>query len=506
MSFARRSLQAVALVCTLIVGVASMAVIVTQTTWFKEWLRGFIVKQAEDYVNGRLSIGRLDGNLFFGVEMEDVDVTMNGQTVVDIKDVGLDYSVFTFLSGGVVLDDIRLNQPVFRVEKDADGWNILRLIRARTPDPDEPKSRLPIEIGEIGISDGTLYIEDRSLAGRAGETGAVGTSGIDVPSRIERLDASLGVTSNEGELTVEIAHVSLRATAPSIGVNALSGVIRRRENGIILENVSLRTEETSLRVDGTIGNIEEGSRTIDLKASSEKFDVEEFARIFPALRGYPMQPAFEVSARGPLHSLAVDLNARERSLGQLAGDLTVDAAGPERRVTGTVSMAHLNVAPVVRRADMKSDISGEARIDLALPSEGRPVRGTYSVRADRVQILGYDARNVDASGRIDGRVIHVKGSANAYGGRATTDGVVTVGRPVSLDLAGRAAGVDLRDLPPMIKAPGVPSDLQFTYTLTGRDGRYSGDVQMDASTLAAAALAPGTTGPCPLGAGGAASY
>src|SRR5215203_4736750 len=118
MSVARRSLQIVAFICTLIVGVTSMAVIVTQTTWFKEWLRGFIVKQAEDYVNGRLSIGRLDGNLFFGVDLEDVDVTMNGETVVDIKGVGLDYNAFTFLSGGLVLDDIRLTQPVLRVERD----------------------------------------------------------------------------------------------------------------------------------------------------------------------------------------------------------------------------------------------------------------------------------------------------------------------------------------------------------------------------------------------------
>ncbi len=88
MSVARRSLQVVAFLCTLVVGAASMAVIVTQTTWFKEWMRGFIVRQAEDYVNGRLSIGRLDGNLFFGVELEDVDVTQNGKIVVDIKDLG----------------------------------------------------------------------------------------------------------------------------------------------------------------------------------------------------------------------------------------------------------------------------------------------------------------------------------------------------------------------------------------------------------------------------------
>src|ERR671918_674667 len=131
MSGARRSLQVVAFLCTLVVGTAAMAIIVTQTSWFKEWLRGFIVRQAEDYVNGRLSIGRLDGNLFFGVELEDVDVTMNGKTVVDIKDVGLDYNAFTFLFGHVVLDDIRLNQPVFHVERTASGWNITQLIKAR---------------------------------------------------------------------------------------------------------------------------------------------------------------------------------------------------------------------------------------------------------------------------------------------------------------------------------------------------------------------------------------
>src|SRR5262245_21056213 len=336
MSIARRSLQVVALVCTLIVGAASMAVIVTQTTWFKEWLRGFIVKQAEDYVNGRLSIGRLDGNLFFGVELEDVDVTMNGEKVVDIKDVGLDYSVLSFLGGGIVLDDIRLNQPVFRMQKDEDGWNILRLIKARTPDPDQPKSRRPIAIGEIGISDGTFFVEDKADK-------AVGTSGVDVPSRIERVDASLGISSDEDELTLAISHVSLRATAPSIGVNALSGVVRRREDAIVLENIALRTEETSLRVDGTIGNIEDGATTLDIKASSYKFDVEEIAQVFPLLRGYALQPAFEVSASGPLDRLSVDLNAREASVGQIAGDLTVDATGPERRVTGAVSMANLNV-------------------------------------------------------------------------------------------------------------------------------------------------------------------
>ena len=113
----RRILQVVAILCTLVIGAASLALIVSQTAWFKDWLRGFIVRQADDYVNGRLTIGRLDGNLFFGVELEDIDLTLQGEPVVSVKDVGLDYNVLDFLGGGVVLDSIRLNKPVVHLRR-----------------------------------------------------------------------------------------------------------------------------------------------------------------------------------------------------------------------------------------------------------------------------------------------------------------------------------------------------------------------------------------------------
>ena len=491
MSVARRSLQVIAIIFTLLVGAAAMAVIVTQTTWFKEWLRAFIVSQAEDYVNGRLSIGRLDGNLFFGVELEDVRVTMDGETVVEIKDVGLDYNVFTFLSGHVVLDDIRLNQPVFRVEKTADGWNITHLIKARTPEAQA--GRRPIDIGEIGISGGTLYVDG----------GPVGTSGFVVPSRIARIDASIGVTSDEDAMTVDLAHVSLRADGPSVGINAFSGVIRRTGEAITLENVSLRTEESSLSVDGVITS-EHGSRTVDLRLSSDKFVVDEIARVIPALRGYVLQPAFEMRARGPIDRLSVDLNARDAVVGNVTGDLMVDLAGPERTIAGTVSLVHVNLAPLVAAPagrGLRSDITGEARINLALPARGAPLQGTYALNAARVQVAGYDARDVVARGRIDGALVHVDGAARAYGGRVTAVGTVAMRQPVALDLSGHAADVDLRNLPPVFRAPGVASRLQFGYTFRGRGGVYLADVRLEESTLAGASIAPGTTAQLRVGAG-----
>jgi len=262
MSAARRSLQVVAFICTLLVGVTSMAVIVTQTTWFKEWLRGFIVKQAEDYVNGRLSIGRLDGNLFTGIELGDIDVTMNGKSVVNVGEVGLQYNPLTLIKGDVVLDHIRLDRPQLLVERTDSGWNLAKLIKARTPD--HPNRERTIEIGEIGISDGSFEVVD-----------PVGTSGLDVPAHVDRLDASVSVSSSEDELKVKVAHVSFRATDPDLALNALSGTVRRTKAGLEFDNVSIRTEESSVRVNGTVTDLESGNPGVNVTASSDKFAVDE---------------------------------------------------------------------------------------------------------------------------------------------------------------------------------------------------------------------------------------
>src|SRR4030095_5414548 len=107
--------------------------------------------------------------------------------------VGIDYNFLTFLKDHVVLDHIRLNQPTLHLEKTDKGWNLVELIRAQTRE--KPANRKPIEIGEIGVSEGTLYLESQPW-------GPVGTSGVSVPTLIEKIDASVGVLSDAKELTV----------------------------------------------------------------------------------------------------------------------------------------------------------------------------------------------------------------------------------------------------------------------------------------------------------------
>src|ERR1041384_2388278 len=109
MQIVKRLTHVLVIVLTLIVGAAAAAIIVSQTAWFKNWLRGYIVREANQYLNGTLSIERLGGSLFFGIEMENVALSMDGSQVVAVKDLGLDYNVFEFLTKGLSVDSIRLD-------------------------------------------------------------------------------------------------------------------------------------------------------------------------------------------------------------------------------------------------------------------------------------------------------------------------------------------------------------------------------------------------------------
>ena len=157
----RRALQVVALVGTLMIGIVALTLIVSQTPWFRDWLRQYIVRESKQYLNGELSIGGLSGNLLFGVGLSDVAVDLSGQRVVAVKALQADYSVFRILSNGIVIDDVKLTAPAIHIERDASGWNLGRLVRKQAQEANRKGPGRPISFPSIEVSDGTVAIDDK---------------------------------------------------------------------------------------------------------------------------------------------------------------------------------------------------------------------------------------------------------------------------------------------------------------------------------------------------------
>ncbi|MBI2834017.1 MAG: hypothetical protein HYX76_06280, partial [Acidobacteria bacterium] len=485
MSLLRRVVHIVALVGTLLTGSLALAIIVSQTPWFKDWLRRYIIRETQQYLNGEVSIGSVGGSLFYGVDLTDLTIRMAGQTVLTIKDVKIDYSVFEVVSGGVKIDDIRLNKPAVLLVRDAQGWNLGRLIKQQAREKDRRGPKYPISIGEIGLSDASFVLSNPS-AGRS----------VRVPARIDRVNASFSFHYEPVRYTIAIHHVSLRTHEPALDLNRFTGTIALADENVYLDELRINTAESELRVDGTIDHYLTAP-AYNLTAGSGKFSLSEISRIVPAVAGIEVQPVFKVATHGAADRLEVAVDVKSTA-GDINGNITTNALARDKPVAGRLHVAKLNLAPLLNNPSQKSDITGRADLNLVLPAAspmGR-LRGSYRFEGPAVAYAGYRAADVRATGSLDGPRITVAAVARAYGARTTTKGTIIrptgPGEVLQYTLEGRASGVDLRALPRTLAAPRLASRLALDYRLTGRGLAFAADARMHASVLEGARIGEGT--------------
>ena len=197
--------------------------VVIETSFFKNWLRGVVVKQANQHINGTLAIGAFKGNLFSGVELDDVTVMMNNEPVVRIDALKTSYNIRELVSNGTTVDSVTIVHPV---------------VAAHRID----KSTHRIAVRHITITDGTVAIDK-----------AQGKQSVDVPERIERLNASLGLSHDPtASTTVDVGAVSFVTVNPVLELRQLSGKVTMTDESINVRNFNLRTGETAVWADGAV--------------------------------------------------------------------------------------------------------------------------------------------------------------------------------------------------------------------------------------------------------------
>lgn len=485
----RRLLQVVALVGTLLVGVVALALIVSQTPWFRDWMRRYIVRESKQYLNGELSVGGLGGNLLFGVQVNDVALDMSGERVVAVRALEVDYSIFEIIASGVVLNEIKLVEPYVKLEKNADGWNLGRLVKEQEQEAEREGPGTPITLESILIQNGQVVIEDE-----------IGTSGYELPEQVNNLNLDASFAYAPVHYSVVVNSASLTTTAPDFTLSKLAGKVAVRDDNVYVDGLTLRTGESALDVDGVVENYLE--QPVLKLTTTGHVSLPEIGRLVPAASGYPLRPKFDIKATGPARALQLDLDVATEA-GSVDGAVTADVAGPDLGMRGALEVNGLNLAPILKDPAQKSDITGKAQLDLQIAGspEAAPVTdrmtGTFAFSGPTLSAAGYSARDVRVTGSFKEARINLDARANAYGGTATAKGYIVPpaeGRELSFELRGAADDVDLSGLPASTGAPALDSNLSVAeYRIAGDGKAISGTARLNASTVEGATLAQGTT-------------
>ena len=485
----RRSVHVVAWIGTLAVALLALALIVSQTPWFRDWVRRAIIREARQYLNGDLTIGAVTGNLFFDFGVSDVAVDLSGERIVSVKALSLDYSIFELVSRGIVLDHITLTEPRVRLSRNEDGWNIGKLVKERATEADRRGPNRTISLPSIAIVDGAIAIDD-----------GAGTTDYRLPRRIDNLDVLVSFEYEPVHFTVGLKQFSFRGAEPDFVVQQLTGAVAVRDDNLYLERMVVKTGESAFNLGGTI---ESYLRTPIIKLVLDgNLSLPEIGRIVPVLSGFQLHPALVVNANGTTDRLSMDLDMQSEA-GLVRGQLMTDLRAPDFAFAGPLHVERLNLAPILKDPSQPTDITGDARVDVKFLSGPEGARaldrlgGTFTFRGPRVTAFGYAASDVRANGSFKGpRIVLSAANVRAYHGAATTRGVIVLpdrGRPIAFDLRGSATNIDLRRLPKSVRAPQLDTMLSLAdYHVKGSGGALSGSATFNQSQVEGATVAEGT--------------
>ncbi len=471
-SSARRALRRlstyVAIAVLSLVVLLGAGVAVTQTSWFKNWLRQKAVSQAAQYLNGELTIQRIRGNIFTGVELEGVALHHEGQTAVAMDRLIVAYSPLTMISEGVILDAMTLENPTILLQRDDRGWNFNRFVKTRQNTGG--RGAPPITMESITIKNGHVIVKDRDR----------------LVEDLTRFNTRLRFAYEKPGVAISIAELS--ANAAEMKVRRFAGDFRFDRGSILGRNLAIATDRTRLVTTVTYSGPKE--RLLDIKLDAERLSLPEVGRYFRPLANIRLEPAVDVTARGTLDALNMDVDVVS-SAGSARGPLVGHFGDGSKSLKGRLDVRDVDMAPILNREEWKTRVTGRADFDWTFS----PAEIDFTFAGPQVEGLGYRAANVRAKGVYQPALLRFDASGSGYGAAANTRATfrfATPSRPLSYTLEGTFRELDLRRLPERLSMPKMETQAAGNYQFESSGRNWSGRAELDASTVEGARFEPGT--------------
>ena len=465
-STARRWLLRVLL---LVVSLTLVGWMVLKTQWGRDRVRDFAIQRFATAVDGDLTIDRLEGSLWSDATLRGLRITKNGEVVLAIDRVSVNYRLRGLLAGDITLSRIDAEGVNATVEQNAKGW-ALRGLATRESETSSPSTvRLP----SIRVVRSRLQILPAEAPRR--ELVDLGFEGA-----VSLLDGDVNVTTTQ---------LAARETTGGLDIQQFAGTLNLDKDGTRFEDFTLRTRASAAGGTIQINNAE--PRVTSGRIFSDGLNLKELSPYVKALDAYALIPSFDLSWNGPMKALRVT-GDMESAGSKLATEMVANLVDGVA-ASGRAQFSNLDLAPLTRDAGMKSRLNGETQFDIQLLEDAAyPFVGTFNAQLSQASMWGYHVGRTRARGRVHKTGFAADVITNAYGAAGQADVTYTPATSV-FTAKGTAQGVDIRQMPPQADLPKLASSINGAFTARVRKREWALDATLSGGVIEGATIDKGAT-------------
>lgn len=275
-----------------------LVVIALQIRPVKNFIADTAVSLANKALDAELAIGRLNGNFFNGLELEDVLLKKDNDTVGFIPSLKLKYKLLPLLRKNIIVNSIEIEKPVFYVTQYADStWNFQKIVK-ENPDTtaSEPFSMV-LDMEKITISNGKIYIN------------ALDTI---IPRKVDSLFTDIAFYMKKESMDINLRTFAFQTQKPKLIVRNIQGKFSKDEEYIRLNEFVIHTDKNKLMAQANYNAENLNNSYVDVH--TEPLHTEEFQFLIPDLK-IPANPNLKIAGniKSDLTSFTINLEDKQKN-------------------------------------------------------------------------------------------------------------------------------------------------------------------------------------------------
>ncbi len=435
---------------------------VTQTSFFRHWLKGQLVQAVNARIDGQLSVGALEGNLFGRLELREVKVERQSETIAEVARVSVFHQLAALLQKRILLSEVTLDSLYFNLKQDESSvWNASRLLPAADSNAAEPDAVTrfdwDIDIPVLEVLNGRVEV----FQSRPGQT--------KIPRQVKDLDFVAGFWMTGPEVKVRLESLSFETLEPAFKVQTAARVLSYGPDSLAVRDLQLATEASSVASSLSVQGLE--NPIFDFVVSGKPLSFGDVRKIVPDLTLYG-NPRLELSLRGPLDKMEVH-STIELGDGRVDFDGVVNVKQEPYTYALRGDIRHLNLGELTGNDSLTSDLNLELTADGRgiLP---RQIYGEFTVNVDSSQFQSKRIRPSKVRAKLTGEKVDFEMNTRVEGALTYLTGHAVFGaEQFSYGIQGKVQNFNLSRFD--LVGP-VASSINFVLDLQG-SGRTADDLQ-----------------------------
>lgn len=279
-----------------------VAGLITQTSFFKSLLKDIAVTELNQILDADLSIGHLDGNLFNKLEIQEVVLSTNQDTIISIAEINLSFDLLRFLNNEITINELKIDSPQIFLYEDATGiWNFNKIISQNSEldtTRNENGKAFPyvISLESLGLFNGHAEIKSNEKL---------------IPEIITNLHINLNGIYGTEMLELNLDGLAFQSENPNLILKKFAFNFKQSEDGLHLRNLTLKTGKNIITSEAEYHK----AKNNFLNLNSQKLNLSEIDFIVPGF-SLDKNPDIQIESRFNQDSLqlVIDIETEDESL------------------------------------------------------------------------------------------------------------------------------------------------------------------------------------------------